>query len=210
MKKTVALLLAVAFVASLAGCGGSARPAAEAGRKVKIGVMTGTVAQNEEEFRAAEKMTKKYGKNVVLMKTYPDNFILEQDTTIANLLAFADDPDVKAIILCQAVPGASAAFGKIREKRPDILLIAASPAEDYEVITGKADLVLQLDLLAMGNIVPRQAKKMGAKTFVHYSFPRHMAYPMLAQRRDIMEAECRKIGLRFVDATAPEDRKSVV
>ncbi|HMM21677.1 MAG TPA: DUF3798 domain-containing protein [Selenomonadales bacterium] len=203
-KKGLALLLAVVFIVGLAGCGGSSTPASDGQKKIKIGVMTGTVAQNEEEFRAAEKMAKKYGKEVIPMKTYPDNFMKEQETTIANMLAFAADPDVKAIIMCQAVPGAAAAFEKVKEKRQDMLLIAATAAEDPDMIAKKADIVLQPDELAMGYTIPQQAKKMGAKTFVHYSFPRHMSYPLLAQRREIMKTECEKLGLKFIDATAPD------
>ncbi|MCX7780501.1 MAG: DUF3798 domain-containing protein [Negativicutes bacterium] len=205
MKKWLALLLAAIFALSIVGCGGKSTSTGEAPKKkAKIGIMTGTVAQNEEEIRAAEKVQKKYGKDVVLMKTYPDNFMKEQETTIANLLAFAADPDVKAIVMVQAVPGAAAGFEKVREKRPDILLIAGVPAEDPDMIGRKADIVLQADELAMGRTIPAQAKKLGATTLVHYSFPRHMSYPLLAARRDIMKAECEKLGLKFVDATAPD------
>jgi hypothetical protein len=173
-------------------------------KKFKIGLMTGTVAQGEEEYRAAEKMVREYGEDVIVFQTYPDNFMKEQETTITNAMNLAADPDVKAIIMVQAVPGASAAFEKVREKRPDILLIAGVPGEDPDMIAMKADIVLQGDELAMGYSVPAQAKKLGAKTFVHYSFPRHMSYPLLSQRRDIMKVECEKLGMTFVDATAPD------
>ena len=56
----------------------------------------------------------------------------------------------------------------------------------------------------MGYSIPAQAEKQGAKVFVHYSFPRHMSYPLLSGRRDIMREECAKLGLEFVDATAPD------
>ena len=48
------------------------------------------------------------------------------------------------------------------------------------------------------------AEKMGAKTFCHISFPRHMSYPLLAERRDIMKAECEKRGIEFVFVNAPD------
>lgn len=204
LKKWVALLVAAILMLGLVGCGKSSTPTEAPKKKAKIGIITGTVAQNEEEIRAAEKMVQKYGKDVILMKTYPDNFMKEQETTISNLLAFAADPDVKAIVMVQAVPGAAAGFEKVREKRPDILLIGGVPAEDPDMIGRKADIVLQADELAMGRTIPAQAKKMGADTIVHYSFPRHMSYPMLAARRDIMKQESEKLGLKFVDATAPD------
>lgn len=207
MKKWLAIFLTSALlIGLLAGCGSNkSTPASDTSvKKGKIGIITGTVAQNEEEIRAAEKIAKKYGKDTILMKTYPDNFMKEQETTIANLLAFAADPDVKAIVMVQAVPGAAAGFEKVREKRPDILLIGGVPAEDPDMIAKKADIVLQADELAMGRTIPAQAKKMGATSLVHYSFPRHMSYPLLAARRDIMKTECEKIGLKFIDATAPD------
>lgn len=48
------------------------------------------------------------------------------------------------------------------------------------------------------------AKELGAKYFLHYSFPRHMSMDLLAKRRDIMKAQCEKIGLEFVFVTAPD------
>lgn len=214
MKKVLALVLALVMVLSLAACAKPAAPAeTSAGgeqaaeqpkaEKFKIAVYTGTVSQGEEEFRAAEKMAAKYP-DIVVTQTYPDNFTKEQETVIANALALVSDPDVKALVMVQSVPGACAAFEKVREMRPDVLIIGGVPGEDPDMIAKKADIVMQGDELAMGYTIPAQAQKLGAKKFVHYSFPRHMSYPLLAQRRDIFKAECEKLGMEFVDATAPD------
>ena len=45
---------------------------------------------------------------------------------------------------------------------------------------------------------------MGATTFVHVSFPRHMAMTLLAKRREIMEATAKELGLNFVFVNAPD------
>lgn len=214
-KKFLALMLAFVMVLSLAACSSpapAAEPAAEPASaeaakpetaKFKIAVYTGTVSQGEEEFRAGEKMANKYP-DMIVTQTYPDNFTKEQETVIANALALVSDPEVKALVMVQSVPGACAAFEKVREARPDVLIIGGVPGEDPDMIAKKADIVMQGDELAMGYTVPAQAQKLGAKTFVHYSFPRHMSYPLLAQRRDIFKAECEKLGMKFVDATAPD------
>lgn len=212
------MLLVFALALSLAACGGSApaeepatddaaateAPAEEpaADDNWKIGIMTGTVSQNEEEYRAAQNVIKKYGEEHVLLMTYPDKFMDEQETTIANLVSMASDPDVKALIIVQAVPGTSAAIDKAREVNPDVLVIAGVPGENPADIATRADLVFHLDELAMGTSIPDQAKKQGAETLIHYSFPRHMSYALLSARRDIMKAHCEEIGLEFVDATA--------
>ncbi|WP_040212507.1 DUF3798 domain-containing protein [Clostridium polynesiense] len=202
-KKAAAFFLSGIFALSLVGCSGGGKDNPGQNKKFKIGVLTGTVSQNEEEYRAAEKMKKKYG-DMIVLQTYPDNFTKEQETTIANALSLAADPDVKAIVFVQAVPGASAAIDKVREKRKDMLFIAGVPGEDPDMIASKADIVLQADELGMGTTIIEQAKKLGAKKFVHYSFPRHMSYQMLAMRRDILKDTCSKLGLEFVDATAPD------
>lgn len=218
MKKFLSLLLVLALSLSLAACGGSA-PAEEtpatddtatetpaedsaADDNWKIGIMTGTVSQNEEEYRAAQNVVNKYGEEHVMLMTYPDKFMDEQETTIANLVSMASDPDVKALIIVQAVPGTSAAIDKAREVNPDLLIIAGTPGENPADIASRADIVFALDELAMGTTIPDQAKKQGAKVLVHYSFPRHMSYALLAARRDLMKERCEEIGLEFVDATA--------
>jgi Protein of unknown function (DUF3798) len=206
LKKVLAGVLTGLMVLGMVGCGPKAPVAGGSETEkanYKIGIITGTVSQGEEEYRAAEKMKQKYGDKIVL-QTYPDSFMKEQETTIANTLTLAADPDVKAIVFVQAVPGASAAIDKVKEKRPDMLFIAGVPGEDPAMIAGKADVILQADELGMGRSVIEQAKKQGAKTFVHYSFPRHMSYELLAQRRDLFKATCEELGIKFVDATAPD------
>lgn len=169
----------------------------------KIGIMTGTVSQGEEEFRMAEQLKAKYG-DMIITSTYPDRFMQEQETTITNMMAMASDPDVKAIVMVQAVPGAAAAVDRVKEIRDDILIILGVPGEDPDVIATKGDIILQTNDLARGPQIIQHSHAMGAKTFVHYSFPRHMSYEMLAKRRDLMREEAEKIGMKFVETDAPD------
>jgi DNA-binding LacI/PurR family transcriptional regulator len=210
------LLLTIVMIFSAVGCSQAPAPseatapaedanAPEANDNWKIGLATGTVSQNEEEYRACEHVAAKYGAEHVIIQTYPDKFMDEQETVIANIVGMAADPDVKAIIAVQAIPGTVAAFEKVKEMRgDDILLISGSAAEDPAMCSSRNDIVLQMDELGMGNVMVDQMIKQGAKTFVHYSFPRHMSYALLSARRDLWKADCEKKGLLFVDATAPD------
>ena len=110
MKKIVSLLLALVMLVGVF----AVAAAAEANDNWKVAILTGTVSQGEEEFRAAEKAVATWGAEHIITDTYPDNFMSEMETTVSKLVAFASDPDVKAIVMCQAVPGAKAAFDKIR------------------------------------------------------------------------------------------------
>ena len=169
----------------------------------KIGIMTGTVSQGEEEFRAAEQMKAKYGDKIITA-TYPDNFTTETETVISNTVALASDPAVKAIVFVQAVPGTSAAIDKVRETRPDMLFIAGVAAEDPRTIASKSDIVFLVDEISMGTTIPTQAQKQGAKTLIHYSFARHLSYATIAARHDLMKEKCAELGIEFVDVNAPD------
>lgn len=205
IKKWIAAFTSFSIlVGILSGCSNAqAQNTSDDKPKYKIGIMTGTVAQGEEEYRAGEKMIEKY-RDMIEFVTYPDNFVKEQETTIANMMQLASDPDVKAIIMCIGITGASAAFEKVRENRPDILLICGNTVEDPDMIASRVDMVIHPDEINMGYSIPAQASKMGAKTFVHYSFPRHMASPLYRERRQILEQECEKLGIQFIDETCPD------
>ena len=72
------------------------------GDTIHIGIVTGTVSQAEDEFRAAQEAIKKYGNadegGMIRHDTYPDRFEAEQETTISKIVAMADDPDMRAFI----------------------------------------------------------------------------------------------------------------
>lgn len=226
MKKVLALVLACLMLLSLVACAKPAEPAAPAAseqaepaapapeeQKFHIGIVTGTTSQGEDELRGAEAFIKEYGDveagGIVKHVTYPDNFMNEQETTIAQIVGLADDPLMKVIVMNQAVPGTSAAFKKVREMRPDILLLAASPQEDTNMIEEASDLAIDADNVNRGYLMIAAAKKMGADTFVHISFPRHMSIELLSRRRAIMEEACKDLGIKFVFETAPDPMSDV-
>lgn len=169
----------------------------------KIGIITGTASQGDEEITQANTMKEKYG-DMIVTATYPDNFATETETVISNAVAMASDPDVKAIVWCQAIPGTAAAIDKVRETRPDMIFIAGTPGEDPAVIDAKADIVLQVDEPGCGIVIPPQAKEQGAKTMIHYSFPRHMSYPLIVARHENLKIYCEENGIELVDVTAPD------
>ena len=197
MKKLLCLALAAMLCLALAAC-------AVAEGTWKIAILTGTTSQGEEEFRAAERAQKADPEHIVT-DTYPDNFMAETETTISKLIAFASDPDVKAIVMCQAVPGAKAAFDKIRAMgRDDMLLVAGVPQEDPAVIAAAADFVLYTDEPKQGDTIMETCAKWGIDVFVHYSFPRHLAMETIAARKALLEENAAALGIEYVEATAPD------
>ena len=201
MKKIFCLALAAVMVLGLFGLTAKA----EANDNWKVAILTGTVSQGEEEFRAAEKAVATWGADHIITDTYPDNFTSEMETTVSKLVAFASDPDVKAIVMCQAVPGAKAAFDKIREMgRDDILLIAGTPQEDPAVIAAAADVVMYADEAKQGDTIMETCANWGIDVFIHYSFPRHMAMELIVARHELLEKNAEALGIEMVDVIAPD------
>ena len=199
MKKMLSMILAVAMLLSMASFA-----VAEEGNW-KIAILTGTVSQGEEEFRAAEKAVEVWGAEHIVTATYPDNFMSEQETTVSQLVAFAADPEVKAIVMCQAVPGATPAVQKIREMgRDDILFIAGTPQEDPAVISAAADIVMYADEIAQGDSIMEKCADWGIEVFIHYSFPRHMAMELIVGRHQLLQENADALGIELVDVTAPD------
>ena len=173
-----------------------------------VGVVTVSVSQAEDSFRGAEAIAKKYGNvqdggriNVV---TIPDNFMQEQETTISLITSLADDPKMKAIVINESVPGTYSAFKTIREKRPDILLFSSSSHEDPVQVSKVADVVINPDSIARGYLIVKAAHDLGAKKFMHISFPRHLSYEVIAKRRDVMEQTAKDLGMEYIEMSAPD------
>lgn len=211
MKKVVSLLLALIMAFSLVACGEKKGEAGDNTDTVpyKIGIVTGSVSQSEDDRRGAEAFQKEYGEDMVQLAIYPDNFTEETETTIQSIVNLSADPLMKAIIVNQAVPGTTEAFRKIKETRPDIICIAGESHEDLPEIGSAADLVTNNDFVSRGYLIIRTAHELGCDTFVHISFPRHMSYETMSRRVAIMQAACEEFGMKFVLETAPDPTSDV-
>ena len=129
MKRFLSILLAMVMVLSLVACGDKKTPDTpdtpdtldtpdKQEETIHIGIVTGSVSQSEDDRRGAEAFQQLYGEENVTLVTYPDNFTEELETTIQCIVNLSDDPDMKAIIVNQSVPGTTEAFRKIKERRP--------------------------------------------------------------------------------------------
>ncbi|MDD3366950.1 MAG: DUF3798 domain-containing protein [Sphaerochaetaceae bacterium] len=210
MKKILSILLVLAVLSGALFAQGGMEVAKD---DYHIGIVTGTVSQSEDDLRGAERMIEKYGSvstgGKIQHVTYPDNFMDEAETTISVISGLADDPLMRAVIVNQAIPGTTEAFRRIKERRPDILLLAGEAHEDPSVIQSAADLAVNNDFVARGYLIIKTAHDLGLETFVHISFPRHMSYETLSRRAAIMRETCKEFGIKFVLETAPDPTSDV-
>ena len=239
MKKLIGIVMAVMLAVSMTACGSSNDTAAvtpDSQEEVqgsesqtdeeavaeeeqmqedsvdddfRIGIVTGSFSQSEDDRRGAEAFQKKYGADKVTLAIYPDNFTDEFETTVGVMTGLADDPKMKAIIVNQAVEGTDEAFRRIKEKRPDILCIAGETFDVFEEMGKVADLVVNNDFVSRGYLIIRTAHELGCDTFVHISFPRHLSYETYARRVNIMKAACDEFGMKFAMEEAPDPTTEV-
>ena len=95
----------------------------------------------------------------------------EQETTIAKLTAFAADPDVKAIVMCQpcrappppSTPSVEWAATTSSSSR-------ACRRKTRPVIAEAADIVMYADEIKQGDSIMETCANWGIDVFIHYSF----------------------------------------
>jgi len=170
----------------------------------KIAVITGPPSLLEDDFHSPDLLIRKYGKGKVVHIVWPDNQMSEEERMSNAVSSITDDEEIRVLIINQALKGTNAAVEKFRKTRKNVFVIFSKAHEDSGEAVKLADLLFRPNEPGMGSEMVHQAKKQGAKTFVHYSFPRHMAIRILAARRDITRETCEAVGIRFVDAEVPD------
>lgn len=203
-KKSITILLAFAMMLGLVACDSSSKESGSAEKQeaYKIGIVTPTLSTSEDEFRAGAEMAEAYP-DIVKHVTLPENFNAELETGISQILSLADDPEMKAIIVNSGQTGLLPAFEKLKAERPEIITMATM-LDEPELMSKYVDISFSTDWVRRGVTIPTKAKEMGAKTFIHYSFPTHMAKEVVAARRDAMKKTCEEIGLEYVEITTPD------
>ena len=226
-KRVLGILLCAVMIAGLTACNGGTVEEVEKLPDVeevesenvvsttdgaddfRIGIVTGSFSQSEDDRRGAQDFLEKYGEDKVTLAIYPDNFTDEYDVTVQTIVGLSEDPKIKAIVVNQAVDGTTDAFRQIKETRPDIICIAGEAYEDIEDIASVADLVVNCDFVSRGYLMVRSAHELGCDTFVHISFERHLSYETVAREVAVMKAACEEFGMTFAQEEAPDPTTEV-
>ena len=170
----------------------------------RIAIVINEVSGNEEEFRTAEAMQRIFGEDRIVHKVWPMMFAQEGEMMISLMQEIAADPEIRAVIINQAVINTNAAVDALLAIRDDMFIVYASAAENAQKVAVRASVVLDLNNPMRGEAIVMQALEMGAENIVHISFPRHMGVPILALRRDNMRIAAEREGINFVEIFAPD------
>ena len=213
MKKKLAVIMALAVFATsvFAGCGSTEKKEepkkAESKEEKKdeyhIAIVTPTLSVSEDEYRAGEQLVEQYP-DIVKHLVLPEKFDTEIEGCISTIVSAADDPLMKAVVVSSGQSGLIPAFQQIKEKNPDIITVSSAIYDEPDMMSEYIDMNLDMDAIRRGETIPTKAHEMGAKTFIHYSFPTHLAKPTISARRDKMKETCEKLGMEFVEIITPD------
>jgi len=168
----------------------------------KIAIITDHLSISRDDYHSPDRLVAKYGYDKIIHITWPEDFLGEQDIMRETLVKLAVDREIRALIISQDLPGTNAAVDKFRDIRDDVFIVYSAIHEPPAEAVKRADLLFASNQLKMASAMVHQAKKQGAKVFVHYSFPRHMAVEISARRREVIRETCAAEGLKFIDALA--------
>ncbi len=141
------------------------------------------------------------------LRSFPEA-VADQPAEISRLLtALADEPHLQAVIVAECPVGCFDGLSRLRARRPDLFVIAMDPREKLEKVARAATLTVALNHAVQGYLYPTLAHRMGARTLVYFSFPRHLNRPHLSRQYRILTQATRDMNMILVsDIDGPDPR----
>ena len=179
----------------------------------KVVLCTYSTCINDTDVVYPDRVTERYISTV--MEQYPGRFIhesfkenykTEPELFIDCGLSLVEDPEVKVFVLLYHNVFTKELFSRIKESRPDILLVAISSLSVAYDLTCEADILLQFDEIGMLKKQVWQAHTMGVETFVFYKNPdRDASLEFEEQKEILVKEECAAVGIESVFKKASEE-----
>ena len=155
----------------------------------------------------SEDLLKHWPKGRVVLRHFPETALDDPAAVSRLLLDLADDPALKAVVVGEAPAGCLDGLARLKARRPDLYLVVIDPHEELDKMARVATLTLSLNHVARGYLYPILAQRMGARSLVFFSFPRHMELPEFGRLHRVMAQASRDLGLILVsDLGGPDPR----
>lgn len=197
MKKVpwAAMLCAVAM--AVTGCTGSA-----AGERV--GIITNISAQSGAH--AAAQCLAEKAEGHITIKTWPEDYMAQQEQAKALIMDMAADRTLGAMILSEAVYGSAEglAMANTGGLYIGVSRTAYTYGDDTADLAAVTDMMLSPDMEAMGGLLAQQAMEMGAETLVYYTL-RSDTHEGRQLHMQAAKQACGLLGMEFVQVEVPDD-----
>lgn len=204
LKKITVFAAAVLILVSSFGCGtktggGKKDPSKKTiTPENKIALIIGSASINGDTFEMAKSLRSEYGDNL-LVNSFSDSYLSDNLTVTTAAAELAGDNTVKAIVFGNGVEGTAHAVKRVRQLRGDMCIVVCNPVEDLSSISLDANIVLLPNHKETAESMVKNAAKMGAETFVFYTFQRHADYTFVKEMREIAKSTCGTEELNYVE-----------
>jgi len=173
----------------------------------QIGIITNVVNQSQGGCVFTDKLAVQNEENggpLVVHAYWPDAFMTEPEQVQQIVQDMLRNPKIGALIMRDMIPGAASAVKAATDPRRKMFCVSVyGGGDDAAAIAAQVDLVLNLDIAALGGLAAEQARRLGAQTLVYYYHPQHMREAIYAQQFAAAEQACADLELDFIAVELP-------
>ncbi|WP_051365914.1 DUF3798 domain-containing protein [Metaclostridioides mangenotii] len=218
-KKVTALLMTMTLVVMTSGCSmlTKNKNKKEEVKDFKVIVFTESKNVNKNQYDAVntlikdikkkkleeEEKGKKNPKQEIIHEVLPMNFEKNPSETEKKIEKLAKDKTVQAFVIATEEPGLLPALKNVKKKRPEVITMSAPMGESVNDLSEYVDVNLGMNPKQRAISMVKLAKKLGAKTFVHYSTPQDLTDKKILERKDQIKIACKDEQIGFVEIGLP-------
>lgn len=234
LKRFLALALSVTMITALAGCssadlGESSAPSeapAESGEDAgtdaeapaegetaaerplnptgtKVGVLCSPLSWGEENYRMTEKCIEKFGADRIELSTLPEDADVQTIVSLASNMA--NEEEIGALIINEAVPGSIAAADAAKQANPELLVIMVNPSEEPTEVGKSADLAVMTVFNELTVAVAEQAKEKNCEVMVLEVPVDQLGMERAQSRIAACQEKCDELGIELIVNSLPSE-----
>ncbi len=130
----------------------------------KVGVLCSPLSWGEENYRMTEKCIKEFGEDRIELSTLPEDSDVQTIVSLATNMA--NEPEIGALVINEAVPGSIAAADAAKQVNPELLVIMVNPSEEPPEVSKSADLAVMTVFNELTVAAAEQAAEKGCEVLV--------------------------------------------
>lgn len=169
----------------------------------KVGVLCSPLSWGEENFRMTEKCIEKFGEDRIVVTTLPED--ADVQTIVSQASTMANDSEIGALVINEAVPGSIAAADAAKQANPEMLVIMVNPSEEPVEVSEVADLAVMTVFGEITEAAAEQAAEKGCEYMV-LEVPIDQQGMERAQTRiSACQAKCDELGIELIVNSLPSE-----
>ena len=169
----------------------------------KVGVLCSPLGWGEENYRMTEKCIAKFGADKIVVTTLPED--ADAQTMVSQATTMANDPDIGALIINEAVPGSIAAAQAAKTINPEMLVIMVNPSEDPPEVAAVADLAVMTVFNELTIAAAEQAAEKNCTVMVLEVPIDQQGMERAQSRIAACQTKCDELGIKLIVNSLPNE-----